>query len=51
MLWALFVVLIFLWALGIAGLYHAAVLAWILFIAACIVLVVQLTGGTRRHPI
>jgi hypothetical protein len=46
-----FVVLLVIWALGLAGLFHIGGWIWLLFIAACMIVLIELTGGTRNHPI
>ena len=50
MLWLVFVVLLVLWMLGLAGTYQIGAWLWLLLVAAVIVLVVQLITGRRPTP-
>jgi Family of unknown function (DUF5670) len=50
MLWFIFVVLLVLWMLGLAGTYQIGAWLWLLLVAAVIVLVVQLVTGRRIAP-
>ncbi|HLH08708.1 MAG TPA: lmo0937 family membrane protein [Terriglobales bacterium] len=47
MLWFVFLVLLVLWMLGLAGTYSIGAWLWLLLVAAVVVLVVQLATGTR----
>ncbi|MBV8478139.1 MAG: lmo0937 family membrane protein [Acidobacteria bacterium] len=50
MLWTLFVILLIAWLLGLVGTYQIGAFVWLLFVAAIIVLVLQLASG-RRGPV
>ncbi len=50
MLWLVFIVLLVLWMLGLAGAYQIGAWLWLLLVAAIIVLVVQLATGRRIVP-
>jgi len=47
MLWALFVILLIAWVLGLVGTYQIGAFVWLLLVAALIVLVLQLVTGRR----
>ncbi|HZU42348.1 MAG TPA: lmo0937 family membrane protein [Terriglobales bacterium] len=47
MLWALFVILLIAWILGLVGTYQIGAFVWLLLVAALIVLVLQLVTGRR----
>ncbi len=47
MLWTIFVILLIAWLLGLVGVYQIGALIWILFVAAVIVLILQLASGRR----
>ncbi len=47
MLWTIFVILLIAWLLGLVGVYQIGALIWILFVAAIIVLILQLASGRR----
>jgi hypothetical protein len=46
-LWTIFVILLIAWMLGLVGVYQIGSLIWILFVAALVVLVLQLASGRR----
>ncbi len=46
-LWTIFVILLIAWLLGLVGVYQIGALIWILFVAAVIVLILQLASGRR----
>lgn len=50
MLWTLFVILLIAWLLGLVGTYQIGAFVWVLFVAALIILVLQLATG-RRGPV
>ncbi len=47
MLWTVFVILLVLWALGMATSYTAAGLIHILLVAAVVILIIRLVQGRR----
>ncbi len=47
MLWTLFVILLIAWILGLVGVYQIGSILWLLFVAAIIVLLIQLITGRR----
>ena len=51
MLWFVFLVLLVLWMLGLAGTYQIGAWLWLLLVAAVIVLIVQLATGRRVAPL
>jgi hypothetical protein len=50
MLWTLFVILLIAWLLGLIGTYQIGAFVWIIFVAALVVLILQLVSG-RRGPV
>jgi hypothetical protein len=47
MLWTLFVILLIAWILGLVGVYQVGSILWLLFVAAIVVLLIQLITGRR----
>lgn len=47
MLWTLFVILLIAWLLGLVGVYQIGSILWLLFVAAIVVLLIQLITGRR----
>ncbi len=47
MLWTLFVILLIAWVLGLVGVYQIGSILWLLFVAAIVVLLIQLITGRR----
>jgi uncharacterized protein DUF5670 len=47
MLWTLFVILLIAWVLGLVGVYQVGSILWLLFVAAIVVLLIQLITGRR----
>ena len=47
MLWLLFFILLIAWVLGLVGTYQIGAFLWLLFVAAIIVLILQLATGRR----
>ncbi len=47
MLWTLFVILLIAWLLGLVGVYQIGSIIWLFFLAAVIVVLIQLITGRR----
>jgi len=47
MLWIIFAILLVAWILGLVGAYQIGAFLWLLFLAALVVLVIQLVTGRR----